>query len=499
MKRSRSKYDRTALRAFLCAFPVWAIAAPIATPSPVSTPPAAESALDLETIANTPALWPKQVSLLRATPIPVVVNGKLAGQAQLPAGTVLRLLRVAGAQLEVEYQNARQMIAAAATDLVPRATALRNSAPNTAPPAAPAVATPASSAPASAVVDPGLYGKRAREVMAEIQKTFYDTRTGLYAKSTTDTHPDFMWGNGVMFSAVVAAARLEPGHYRPVMEKFFAALDGYWDTKAKVPGYEPGQTSGNGHDKYYDDNAWMVITFLEAYELTHRPHYLKRASDTLDFVLSGWDGEGGGGIWWHETHKGGGKNTCVNAPAAVGCLRLARLRDPRAAAPLIEKAQAITAWTVTNLQDPNGLFWDNKVIATGEVNRGKLTYNTGLMIRAFLGQYRATGKKEPLEEARRIARAGDGFLKRDTGLYRDPVKWAHLMVEADLELYRITREDYLLQRARKNADAYYETWQTNRPTDLIANASIARVLWLLADMESDVGRTFWQASDKPVR
>ncbi len=157
-----------------------------------------------------------------------------------------------------------------------------------------------------------------------------------------------MWGNGVMFSALVGAARHEPGRYRPVMEKFFDAMDGYWDSKVKIPGYEPGQTSGNGNDKYYDDNAWMVLTFLEAYELTHRPHYLKRAAETLDFVLSGWDDAGGGGIWWHEQHKGGGKNTCANAPAAVGCLWLAKLRDARAAAPLNDKAQAIVTWTVTN-------------------------------------------------------------------------------------------------------------------------------------------------------
>ena len=489
MKRRSRIHDGTLLCLLLCAFLVWVLPAP-----------GAEAPPDLETIGNTQAWWPKQVSLIRATPIPVVINGKVAGQAQLPAGTVLRLLRVAGAQLEVEYQNGRQMIAAAATDLVPRAAALRNSVTvAVAPPAAPAIAAPASGTPPPAAPDPGLYGKRAREVMADIQKTFWNARTGLYSKSATDTRPDFLWGNGVAFSALVAAARLEPGHYRPIMEKNFDALDGYWDSKAKVPGYEPGQTSGNGHDKYYDDNAWMVITFLEAYDLTHRAHYLKRAGETLDFVLSGWDDEGGGGIWWHEAHKGGGKNTCVNAPAAVGCLRLARLREPRAAAPLVEKAGAIIAWTVSNLQDPSGLFWDNKVIATGEVNRGQLTYNTGLMIRAFLGQYRATGKKEPLEEARRIARAGDRLLKRDTGVYRDHVKWAHLMVEADIELYRITREDYLLQRARKNADAYYETWQTNRPTDLISVTSIARVLWLMADMESDVGRAFWQASDRPAR
>ena len=57
----------------------------------------------------------------------------------------------------------------------------------------------------------------------------------------------------------------------------------------------------NGHEKYYDDNAWLVISFFEAYELTHNPRYRRRAEDTLDFVPSGWDESVlGGGIWWHE-------------------------------------------------------------------------------------------------------------------------------------------------------------------------------------------------------
>jgi hypothetical protein len=470
----------------------WLAVAPAALPE--------DAPMTVETIAATPAWWPKQVSLVRVLAVPVVVNGKVAGEAQLPAGTMLRLLRVVGAQVEVEYQGGRHFIPAAATDLGPRALALKASAPaGSTASVAPAPAAPAPNSPSAPAADPALYGKRAREVMAEIQKTFYNAHTGLYARSTTDAKPDFMWGNGVMFSALVGAARHEPAHYRPILEKFFEGLGGYWDPKAKVPGYEPGQTSGNGHDKYYDDNAWMVLTFLEAYELTHRPHYLKRAGETLDFVLSGWDDVGGGGIWWHEQHKGDGKNTCANAPAAVGCLWLAKRRDARAAAPLNEKAQAIVTWTAANLQGENGLFWDNKKMTTGEVNRGTLTYNSALMIRAFLGLHRLTGKREPLEEARRIARAGDDFLRRSTGVYRDPVKWSHLMVEADLELYRVTREDYLLQRARKNADAFYTTWKTEPPSDLISQASIARTLWLLADLETEVGRSFWQAVDKSGR
>ncbi|MFO1489929.1 MAG: glycoside hydrolase family 76 protein [Kiritimatiellia bacterium] len=118
-----------------------------------------------------------------------------------------------------------------------------------------------------------------------------------------------MWPNGVMFTALAAAARHEPETYRPVMERFFTALDGYRDAKAKVPGYEPSPVAGGTGDKYYDDNAWMVITLLEAHELTRDNRYRARAEQALRFVLSGWDDQAGGGIWWHEGHKDGAKNT----------------------------------------------------------------------------------------------------------------------------------------------------------------------------------------------
>lgn len=332
--------------------------------------------------------------------------------------------------------------------------------------------------------EPGSYGRQAREVMEHIQKTFWNDGTGLYAESETKRHPDFMWPNGVMFTALVAAARHEPETYRPVMERFFTALDAYWDAKAKVPGYEPSPVAGGTGDKYYDDNAWMVITLLEAHELTRDNRYRARAEQALRFVLSGWDDQAGGGIWWHEGHKDGAKNTCVNAPAAVGCLRLARVSGERVARQLRDRARRLVAWTVGALQADDGLFHDRVIVATGAVKKGKMTYNAGLMMRAFLDLHRVTGEQKHLDEARRIARAADALINPATGAYRDHIKWSHLLVEADLELYRVTHEAYLLERARKNAAFFYNQWRTRRPPDLMANASLARLLWLMADTET---------------
>ncbi len=337
--------------------------------------------------------------------------------------------------------------------------------------------------------------QRAREVTEHIQKAFYDPQSGVYLKSMTVRKPDYVWLQSVMLSNLVAAARSDPATYGPLLDQYFTALNAYWDDKVKIPGYEAAPTRGNGSDKYYDDNAWMVIAFLEAYETNRDPRYLTRADDTLKFVLSGWDDEIGGGIWWHQGHKDGTKNACSNGPSAVGCLRLAKFRAKEAAA-LVDQARKIVQWTAVALQAEDGLFEDRKVVASGEVKRGKLTYNSALMLRALLGLYRATGEQEYLEQARRIGKAGDWFLDAKTGIYRDAVRYAHFMVEADLELYRTTKEEYLRERARKNVDAYYERWKAKPPEDMISNAAIARVLWLMAESETEAGRAFWQSSDK---
>ena len=343
------------------------------------------------------------------------------------------------------------------------------------------------------------YGAEAREVMAYLQRTFWDADGGVYVKGDKDRTPDYVWREAAAFSARVGAARHEPATYGPVLRKCFKSLDAYWDSKAPTPAYEPAPTKGNGHDKYYDDNAWVIITFAEAYQLTGDAAYLARARETARFVASGWDEQLGGGIWWHQLHKDDSKNTCANGPAAVGYLALARLTPRDEAARWLAEARKTVDWTCEKLQASDGLFDDRIIVATGKVKEGKLTYNAALMLRACVGLYRQTGQAEYLENAKRIARAADWFADKRTGVYRDPLKWSQFMVEADLDLYRATGETYLLARARTNADAYYAAWKRQPPPDMMSNAGIARILWLLADTETEAGRAFWRAADGASR
>lgn len=337
-----------------------------------------------------------------------------------------------------------------------------------------------------------LHQRRAREVMEHLQKHFWNRRSDLYSGKADGHEPDTVWGCGVMFSALVGGARHDE-RYGRLTRRYFRALDAYWDTAAEIPGYEPAPTQG-GHDKYYDDNAWMVLTFAEAFEVTGDRRFLKRADETLKFVLSGWDDEAGGGIWWHEGHKDGSKNTCVNAPAALGCYRLARHLDGERRDELNAWGDRIVKWTVGTLRDADDLYSDRLEVASGRVVRGKLTYNTALMIRNFIALHGRTGKGFYLSEALRSARAAERLLGRSGG-YRDAWKWSHLQVEADIETFRVTGERRYLDRALRTADIHYEAWKKHPPEELIEVASLARELWLLADLETTEGRAFWKKHD----
>ena len=127
--------------------------------------------------------------------------------------------------------------------------------------------------------NPVSYANMAAEVTESIHSKFWLGERGLYARAIDTRSPDFIWGGGVMFSALATAARHD-SKYQDIMFRNFNGMEVYWDTKVPIPGYEPAPTSGGGNDKYYDDNAWMVICFIEAYEITGDMRYLKRAGET---------------------------------------------------------------------------------------------------------------------------------------------------------------------------------------------------------------------------
>ncbi|MBC8136465.1 MAG: AGE family epimerase/isomerase, partial [Fibrella sp.] len=250
----------------------------------------------------------------------------------------------------------------------------------------------------------------------------------------------------------------------------------------------------NGTDKYYDDNQWIVLADLEAFEATRDRSFLREAWATQKFVLSGWDEKLGGGIYWDLKHQT--KNTCSNAPAAASALRLYQLTKDKEQ---LKWAIKIRDWVKANLRDEDGLYWDNMRL-DGNIEKTKWSYNTALMIRTDVLFYQLTGDKASLVSARQSA---------DTGLaaWTDPATgslhktdaspiFTHLFCEALLRLYDVTKDKKYLEAAQKEADfsyrfardpkgGYWNDWNAKEhPADerkkLIVNASAARLFWLLA-------------------
>ena len=323
--------------------------------------------------------------------------------------------------------------------------------------------------------------ERATTIMTYIQENYWDTEEGLYSNRFP---PDpnlkwaFMWTCGVQFSALATAARNDKDVYGATMNRFFSGMDRYWATRHEPPAY-CAYPSG-WRDLYYDDNAWMVITFAEAYEVTGDEKYLRRAKEVFRFVISGWDENLGGGIYWHvDTIKNPSKNTCSNAPSAVAALALGRCCEGEERQQYINEAERLVSWTQHNLQAPDGLYWDNKTLS-GTVEKTKWTYNTALMMRAHLRLFQLTDDEMHLVQAKRLAKASIAFVNEETGAYRDGPRFSHLLVEAVLEVYDETGDESLLEQARKTVEHFWDKWQKDKYEELIENASVARMMWLIS-------------------
>jgi len=341
------------------------------------------------------------------------------------------------------------------------------------------------------------YRQKAEEQTAYIQTHFYDAS----AKKYRDTFPvdpkglpwTLMWANGVQWRVLVAATRYDPATYRPLLSAYGQGLREYWDPQPKgsPPGFNAYCSGPGGDDKYYDDNAWLVLGYLEAYDTTHDPQYLQWAQATQAFVLSGWDDKLGGGIYWKLKHEG--KATAANAPAAVGALRLAMLGDREQQ----DWGPRIANWVNSYLKAENGLYWDNMRL-DGKVEKTEWTYNTGLMIEADLLLFQKQHDPKALQAAEQSADSAISVWQNpDTGAFANNANFTHLLCESLLQLYQADHNIRYLNAVRRHAafgyryvrDAqdggYWNDWtiaphQPGERKALLEEASDARLFWLLA-------------------
>lgn len=337
-----------------------------------------------------------------------------------------------------------------------------------------------------------------RDQLDRIRTRFYIAPRGLFADAIppmgpTPDKPAFMWGCGVLCSAFAAFARLDAAGSEP-LRAFVNSLDVYRTDYHGIRGYDV-LPAPKPPDRYYDDNAWMVLALLDAHEATHNADYLRRARETFAFVMSGQDDVLGGGIYWRERDRAS-KNTCSNAPTAAAAVRLYGATHESA---YLDTGKRLVAWTTAHLQDSDGLFFD-AVNQDGSIGRAKWSYNSGLMIRAYTLLHSTAGQQGALDQAQRIARAAVAhWVRPETGAVADDGAFAHLLSDALLSLYEADGDEHWLSIVRRalscihderDAQGWYpDKWGHKAPDDrpsigLLGQASAARGLLSAARFKS---------------
>ena len=279
----------------------------------------------------------------------------------------------------------------------------------------------------------------------------------------------YLWPTSGVFSAVNALLKAtgDNRYLELLEEKILPGLEHYYDSLRRPPCYQSYITAAGNSDRYYDDNIWLAIDFCDLYRMTGKPEYLEKSAEVWQFVLSGWDDNLGGGIYWCEQKKGT-KNTCSNAPASVLALKLFEAtRDST----YFRLGIRIYNWTKTSLQDPaDHLYFDNIGLA-GKTDTRKYTYNSGQMLQSAAILYRLTGGESYLVEAQQIGGSVINHFTEDftTGegkkirLFKNTGNWFNaILFRGYAELYRLDGNDRYISIFRDNMD---HLWNNVRNKD----------------------------------
>ena len=219
-----------------------------------------------------------------------------------------------------------------------------------------------------------------------------------------------LWPYTGAVSALNALAKL-PGKkdaVEPALRSALDGLDAYQDRSSLPAGYDSYPVSSGGGQKYYDDNAWVGLELIRAYNQLGDPAYREKAAETFQFVISGWSDALGGGIYWRERDMST-KNTCSNGPAALLALKLFQATGQPY---YLDWAQRLLDWLKRLISPADGVYWDN-IKSNGTIDRCTYTYNTGTVLHANVLLHKMTGLIDPLDEARRLAQASlDYFASR---------------------------------------------------------------------------------------
>jgi hypothetical protein len=256
-------------------------------------------------------------------------------------------------------------------------------------------------------------------------------------RSGGDSGFSYVWPAATQFRVLNALVRLDPAHpaRRAALRAFSDELHRrYWKTTG-AGGYRSGVSPGA--DLFYDDNGHLVVALAEAYQLTRDPVYLDRAVQTYNFVMSGEDAAGGGGIYF-SVPDGSSKDAISTLQGARAGLLLYQITGEGR---YLADATRLYNWAKSHIQQPDGLFRERFKLTGANAGQSEgftLINSAGIGLSTNLLFYDTTGDVAALREAQRIAGASiPRYFNSSSGAINDEGYWAFELVTAlgDMSLH----------------------------------------------------------------
>ncbi|MDX2110238.1 MAG: glycoside hydrolase family 76 protein [Verrucomicrobiota bacterium] len=288
------------------------------------------------------------------------------------------------------------------------------------------------------------------EVADQIEKTLRVKNSNLYSEAVTKTGTRFggdssrayIWPVSTQFRTLNSLTSINPDARSEALRAFAdEVLLKYWSASG---GYRSGLSANS--DRFYDDNAHMVVALCEAWLITGDDAYLERAEATQQFVMSG-EAPAGGGIYFATNQK-----SELDAGSTLqGARAAALLYKCTGKAAYLTDARRQLDWAATHIQQDNGAYYQWYWVTGAKANQADgspLVNAISFALSARVLLYETTGDLAELTEARRLAEAAIAkYIDPDTKI-RDEGYWAYELIEGLANLYEIDPQSRWIVPAR---------------------------------------------------
>lgn len=225
--------------------------------------------------------------------------------------------------------------------------------------------------------------KRAALGIAALQ-SWYNEQTGLY--NTTG-----WWNSANAITTLADYSRISGSHdYEAVFDHTFT------QAQKTAPGFL---------NKFYDDEGWWALAWIDVYDLTHQPQYLQMAQSIFTDMAGGWSGDCSGGIWWSKDRKY--KNAIANELfLSVAAHLAARATTGSDRKKYLSWARREWRWFAQSGMINAGHLVNDGLDAKCQNNHATTwSYNQGVILGGLAELYRVRHDRKLLDMARSIAGA----------------------------------------------------------------------------------------------